>query len=456
MHGRKLPVDRSHFVPTDCLDRTPTRVMTHRTWRLCLLAIVGVALCLRLTYVITVVGDDALAGDAIYYSAQAETITRGTGFAHPFTGEAAADHPPATAVLLALPSIGGGDPAFEQRMFMALLGTMAVVAVAFLGREVARSLSTDPRVVRVGSLIVASAAALHPGFWINDGLAMSETPTTLITALVLIAAFRWRRGDGSAWTLGVLGGLAVLTRAELGLLMALLVMPVGLPWAWPRRLRQIMIVTIVALMTVAPWTIRNVVRFEEPVLVSTNDGLTLRGANCDPAYFEGVGFWYLQCAGPVEGDQSEVSSEYRRQAVDYVGDNLDRLPAVVGARLARVWSVWEVDAMTHLNQGEGRPPTASWLAVVGWWLLAPAAAGAILILRRRDRPVLVLVAPFVTVTAVAIATYGIPRFRLPAEVAAVGALAVYGVVSAERSWGRATPTPTPLPLPPHGSRPAEE
>lgn len=429
--------------------------MTDRTWRLCLLAIVGVALCLRLTYVVAVVGDDALAGDAIYYSAQAETITRGTGFAHPFTGEAAADHPPATAVLLALPSLGGGDPAFEQRIFMAILGTLGVVAIAFLGREVAATIATDPGVVRVGSLVAASAAGLHPGFWINDGLAMSETPTMVITALVLIAALRWRRGEGSAWMLGVAGGLAVLTRAELGLLMALLVIPVGLPWAWPRRLRQVVLVAAVALLVVAPWTIRNLVRFEEPVLISTNDGLTLRGANCDPAYYEGVGFWYLQCAGPVEGDQSEVSSEYRRQAVDYIGDNLDRAPTVVGARLARVWSVWEVDAMTHLNQGEGRPPTASWLAAVGWWLLAPAAAGALVVLRRRNGPMLAIVAPFVTVAAVAVATYGIPRFRLPAEVAAVGALAVYGVVSAERSWGRATPTPATTPLPPRGSRRAE-
>lgn len=418
-----------------------------------MLAVVGVALCLRLTYVIAVVGDDALAGDAIYYSAQAETITRGTGFAHPFTGEAAADHPPATAVLLALPSLGGGDPAFEQRIFMAFLGTLAVLAVALLGREVARSLSTDPRVVRTGTAVAGVAAALHPGFWINDGLAMSETPTALITALVLVAAIRWRRGDGRAWVLGVAGGFAVLTRAELGLLMAVLVLPTGLPWRWPTRLRQIVIVTAVALVVVAPWTVRNLVRFEEPVLISTNEGLTLRGANCDPAYFDAVGFWYLQCAGPVEGDQSEVSAEYRRQAIEYVGDNVDRVPAVVAARLARVWSVWEVDAMTHLNQGEGRPPTASWMATIGWWLLAPASAGALLVVGRRQGPVLVLVAPVVTVTMVAVATYGIPRFRLPAEVAAVGALAVFGVVSAERSWARATPTPPEPPPPPHGSRP---
>ena len=426
--------------------------MTDRTWRLCMLVVVTAALGLRLAYVFFVVGDDGLAGDAIYYSAQAETITRGTGFAHPFTGEAAADHPPATAVLLALPSIGGGDPAFEQRIFMAFLGTAAVLAIALLGREIVRTMSSDPAAVRTGSLIAASAAALHPGLWINDGLAMSETPTAVITALVLVAAIRWRRGDGPAWVLGIAGGLAVLTRAELGLLMAVLVVPWGLPGPWMKRCRQIAVVTVVALLVVAPWTVRNLVRFEEPVLVSTNEGLTLRGANCDPAYFEGVGFWYLQCAGPVDGDQSEVSSEYRRQAIDYVGEHLDRVPAVVAARLARVWSVWEVDAMTHLNQGEGRPPTASWMAVIAWWILAPAAAVAIVALRRRRGPVLVVLAPFVTVTIVAIATYGIPRFRLPAEVAAIGVLAVVGAVRSERSGVPATPTP-PLPPPaPHESR----
>lgn len=420
--------------------------MTSRTRRSALLAIVVVGLGLRLAYVFFVVGDDPVAGDAIYYSAQAETITRGSGFEHPFTGEPAADHPPMTAVLLALPSIGGGDPLFEQRVFMALLGTLAVVAIGMLGQELGGDL---------GGLAATGVAALHPGLWVNDGLAMSETPTALITALVLLVAIRWRRGEAPWWLLGLLGGLAVLTRAELGLLMVLLVLPWGLAGSWRDRLGRIAAVTAVSLLVVAPWTVRNVVRFEEPVTISTNDGLTLVGSNCDRSYYDGVGFWHLQCAEPVPGDQSEVSAEYRRQALEYVGDNLDRLPTVVAARLARVWSLWQPDQMATLNVGEGRPRTVSWMATVGWWLLAPAAAWGLWVLRRRGGPFLVLVAPFVTVTATAVLTYGIPRFRLPAEVAAVALVAVVvDSVSGWRAGAQAIATPAPHPPARDGHRPA--
>ncbi|MDZ7673456.1 MAG: glycosyltransferase family 39 protein [Acidimicrobiales bacterium] len=392
--------------------------MTDRHWRPGMVVILLIAAAVRLSYVVFVVGDDLAAGDAIYYSAQADTIAAGGGFSHPFEDEPAADHPPMTALLLAPVSVGAGDPLFEQRLLMAAIGTLAVGAIALLGREIGG---------RRGGLIAGGIAAVYPGLWINDGLAMSETPTALLTALVLLVAIRWRRDQAPGWLLGILGGLLVLTRAELGLLMAALVLPWGLSGAWLDRVRRIALVALVAVLVVAPWTVRNLIRFEEPVAVSTNDGLTLVGANCDPSYFDAVGFWYLQCGLPEPaGDQSEVSAAYREQALEYVGDHLDRVPTVAAARAARVWSVWETDAMTYLNRGEGRPQPASVMALYGWWLLAPAAAASLWSIHRRRGPLLVLVAPFVTVTIVAVLTYGIPRFRLPAEVAAIGALAVLG------------------------------
>lgn len=386
-----------------------------RHWRIGWMLILAVALALRLAYVLAVVGGDPPAGDAIYYSAQAEMITRGEGFEHPFTGEAAADHPPATAVLLALPSIGGGDPLFEQRLFMAVLGVAGVGAILALAVEVGG---------RRAGLLAGAAAAVHPGLWINDGLAMSETPTVLVTALVLLTGIRWRARRAPGWLLGLLGGLAVLTRAELVLLVALIAVPWGLSGPVRARLRRIAVVALVGALTLAPWTVRNLVRFEEPVLVSTNDGLTLLGANCDPSYGDGLGFWHLQCARPVTGDQSEVSATYREMALDYVGDHLDELPRVVAARLGRAWGVYRPTDQVFLNRGEGRPEAASRAAMLAWWALAPIAVAGAVVLHRRRGPWWVLVAPAVTVTVTVVLTYGIPRFRLPAEVAALVLAAV--------------------------------
>lgn len=390
-----------------------------------------VALALRLGYVFGVVGDDPAQGDAIYYSAQAEVLTRGDGFAHPFTGEPAADHPPMTALLLALPSVGGGDPLFEQRIFMALLGTLAVAAIAALGRELG-----GPRAA-VGAGVVA---ALYPGLWINDGLAMSETPTALVTALLVLTTIRWWRDRAPSWLVGVVGGFAVLTRAELGLLLALIVVPRVVSTHTRAMAAKVAIVVVAAIAIVTPWTVRNLTAFEDPVLISTNDGLTLLGSNCDPSYNEGLGFWHLQCAGPVAGDQSQVSAAYRDQAVTYIREHRDELPRVLAARLGRMASVYRPMDMVYLNQGEGRPQTATRLAIWAWWFLVPAGAVGLWCLRRRRGPWLLLLMPAVAVVTVTLATYGIPRFRVPMEVALIAAVGVIFAGRPPPAGGRAKST----------------
>ena len=77
------------------------------------------------------------------------------------------------------------------------------------------------------------------------------------------------------------------------------------------------------------------------MLFSTNDGLTLCGANLDRTWYgDGTGVWALDCASiPVKGDRSVVSNTLRTRGLDYIGDHLSRLPVVVAVREARVWSL---------------------------------------------------------------------------------------------------------------------
>ena len=39
-----------------------------------------------------------------------------------------------------------------------------------------------------------------------------------------------------------------------------------------------------SVLVVAPWVVYNMTRFDEPMFLSTNDGLALAGSNCDPVY----------------------------------------------------------------------------------------------------------------------------------------------------------------------------
>jgi 4-amino-4-deoxy-L-arabinose transferase-like glycosyltransferase len=382
-------------------------------------AVAAGALVLRVVYILGWKLDQPLRGDAVYYSWQAEVLADGKGFVRPYFGGPAADHPPLTSLAMT-PFAWATDSLTTRRLAMAVVGVAVVIACAYLGHLLA-----GPRAGAIAGVI----AAVYPNLWMNDALIMSDTLTALFVALFLIAIYRWRDRPSvrNAGLVGLAAGLGTLTRAEIPLLVVLVAVPVMLSvrsLARADRLRSLATTAVVSGLVIAPWVVPNLVRFDRPVLLSTNDGITLVGANCDRTYEDVVGFWDLECAPPVQGDQSVQSGEYRRLAVDYARDHLDRVPAVVAARIGRVWSAYHPFDMAFVNQGEGREPWASRLGVWSYWALLPFVAAGWWILRQRRRPTWPLVAPFVMVTIVAAAFYGITRFRVPAEVSIVVLAAV--------------------------------
>ena len=260
------------------------------------------------------------ANDQEYYNAAANGLADGNGFTDAFhPGVPAADHPPLTAVLLGGVSFAfdhlplsaladdthlpahvafGGAPSQkpliarthvrEQRYFMALLGTLNVFLLILLTRRIAGN--------RV-ALVAGAFAALYPYLWVNDGLLFSETVAITCVLLALLAAC-WCRERLSPWRFAVLGAvcaLAALARAELLVLMPLLV--VALAW-WARaagtRAVSIAVVAGAAgcVAVLAPWFGYNASRFHDRVFISTNDGLALAGSNSAPQYYgPSIGLW---------------------------------------------------------------------------------------------------------------------------------------------------------------------
>lgn len=378
-----------------------------------------------------------LCGDAIYYSAQAHTLADGNGFVDPFIADReAADHPPLTAIVAAPASLlRDGDMA--QRLTMCLIGAAAIGLIGILGHAASGS-------ERAG-LLAAGFAAVYPNLWMNDALVMAESITTLLVAAVLLATYRFRASPtmGRAVALGTLCGLAVLARAEQGLLLVVVVAPVIFTTkALPMRDRWLRMVVAggLAFLVVLPWTAYNLSRFEEPVLLSSNDGLTLGGANCDGVWYGGgTGSWRLDCAQTDEvdltGDQSEVAASQREVAFDYIGDHLSKLPSVMLIRVARTWSFYAPDQMVWYNTGEGREEWASWAGFWMYILLFPLAVGGAVHLRRQGRMIWPLVGTAIIVTVTAALFYGILRFRIPAEVA----LVVLAGAAVDALWTRYLP-----------------
>jgi hypothetical protein len=256
-------------------------------------------------------------------------------------------------------------------------------------------------------------------------------------------------------------GLTICARAEIALCVPLLAWPMiararvdGVPMMRRERVTHAVIVTGLAAALLAPWTIYNLSRFDRPVLISTNDGLTLAGANCDQTYSgPGIGFWSLQCgvdaiasaeraaqAKPdhAQPDQSVISADQRSIATRYISDHLGELPKVMAARVLRVWSLWDPRQMVYLNTGEGRETWASWMATYAFWGLAATSIIGARSARRRSITVAPLISLTVIVTIVAMVFYGITRFRLPAEIAMI----VYAAIALDTVTARTNRGPT--------------
>jgi len=432
----------------------------------CRLAIVtALGAAWRLGYLFVVKADQPLLlNDSIYYSIQAGLNSEGSWFEDALTGQPGAEHGMLTSLYLTPWSLGAGDGVIRQRLGMTFLGIVTVAVIGLLGRRLATSTVdlfasaqrpivsrlSDANVAglaeRVG-IVAAVIAAAYPNVWINDSLVMSETLAILLVSLSLLVALGHHANPSvrSGILLGVVVGLGALTRSEIALfapgfaLLSVVVSRRRQLRVWPA-----VVVVAAAIVTVLPWTVYNVVRFDEPVLLTTNDGKTLLGANCDITHYDDIGGWDIRCLGPMEPgrighergapDASERSRVHRADAVAYISDHLDRLPVVIVARLGRLLDVYGLDTMIDQDVGEEKAEWAVLAGIVCWWLLAVLAAVGWRVLSRRAVAMRWwLLVPVIAVVVATVLFYGAHRIRAPAEPTVV-VLAAVGIVA---WWERA-------------------
>jgi hypothetical protein len=194
--------------------------------------------------------------------------------------------------------------------------------------------------------------------------------------------------------LGVLAGLGALTRSEISLLIPGFAIVSALMCR--RRGRSIWpaaAILLAGITTLLPWSIYNVNRFDESVFLSTNDGSTLLGANCDGSYYREIGGWDLLCLAPLEPvgighdpgepDASERSLARRERALVYINSNAERLPVVMAARIARTLDVYGLSSVVAHDVGDDKDEWVSWAGIVSFWVLTPLAVAGWMVLSRR-------------------------------------------------------------------------
>ncbi len=375
-------------------------------------------------------------GDASAYHLLANHLADGRGYIRPFDlirfdlVVPTAEYPPLHPFVLSLFARLGLRSVEAQRLGLTAVGTTTVALVGLVGRQIGGT--------RVG-LIAAALAAVSPMMFLPEATLMSEALFVFLVTLALYFAGRVRAAPslGGFAGLGLVLGLAVLTRAEAGVLALLLVVPLAVraegraPATRGRRVTFAAVGLLMVGAVVVPWTVRNQNTFDAFVPVSNNLGTALAGANC-PLTYSGptLGFWRStfgsddadsgQCFTGFNGRQprfneATAAGAARKEGVDFARDHLGDLPKVAVARLLRTAGVFRPSQQIELEALEGRP--------LGWeragtyldWVLYPFAAVGLVLLVRRRSPAWPLVAAVVSVMVSTLLTYGNQRFRIGAE-----------------------------------------
>jgi hypothetical protein len=397
---------------------------------------------------------EGLTGDPLYYHWQANLVGDGRGFLQPAEYHLShlirpgADHPPLHTIWLALWSAVGLDTVRWHLVAGSVMGATTVVLVALAARHLG-----GRRAAAAAGVLAAAWPNLV--FWDIGGYAESTAAAAVALFVLLGVRYLERPGPGRLALVGMAGALAGLARSEL-VVLVLAVVPLALavrPLDRRLVLRWVAGGLGAAAALVLPWSAYNQLRFEEPVPLSTGLGLVLASSNCDTAYqAPGIGYWSFACSwsGNIAGrtaqapDQSVVDQKLRKAALHYIARRPERLPAVVTARVGRMAGVYAPDQSVDLavaNEGIERPFASA--IVTTWWLGAALAIGGGIALRRRGHRLVPVLAPVLATALTAVITYGIVRFRAPAE-PAVLVLAGVGVA---RLVEMATATPAGVTVP---------
>lgn len=399
-----------------------------RRSRAVLVAIVLLAIVLRIGFWIAVVGFDTTGwGDEPDYHRIAAGIATGKGFVST-EGEPTARRPPLYPMLLGgLYAVTGPDPDVGRALSVAL-GAVIVALVYALGSKLFS---------KTVGLLAAALAAANPSLIYLSALIMTENLyVVLLLALLLLLAeeYRSERASVSRWTAaGLLAGLSYLARPT-SLLFVLVVAATPFLFrrgAFATRVARSAAFLIFAALVVLPWGARNHARLGAWVFSTTHGGITFYESNNRLAYdvpaFHGTvvgsrqhlpGWGSLAPLPEIEFDRAAW-----KMGKDFVRENANLLPRMAAWRFQRFWrlrSDLNLSAAAGLLLGGKGGAPARLLSGIDIGLVYSAIVIPLFILglvltARRWRSLLLLYAVVAVHTLLALVFQGSLRARMPIE-----------------------------------------
>jgi 4-amino-4-deoxy-L-arabinose transferase-like glycosyltransferase len=388
-------------------------------------ALLALALVLRLLY-LDATPDYQLRHDARDYELHAQSIAVGEGYSrHVAYGRPTAFRPPGYPYFLAgvyrLAGVERADVArrvHAARVAQVLVGTGVVALIGALGTQLWG---------RRTGLVATALGAVYVPLITLGGAVMSEPLFVVVMLGAVVAAFAYRRSRHRyryAMLTGVLAGLAILTRANALILLAPLAVAVwdGRP-RWTRRsLGPPAALLAAAVVTVAPWTIRNARALHAFVPVSTQLGSSLAGTYNDAARTDPVnpGAWrsikhvpeYAPLWRQVRTTPEPVlENRLRSAALRFVSDHPFYVAEV---------GFWNTARMLDLDGRRRWRATAATISiehrwadagVVCFWAFAALALAGAATARARRAPALLWAVPALLYLSVVLLAVETPRYR---------------------------------------------
>ncbi|NLD77269.1 MAG: DUF2029 domain-containing protein [Acidimicrobiales bacterium] len=384
-----------------------------------------VGLVLRLAWVRYATREPQGLFDPARYVGYARVIADGQGMIEPWSGHPTAYYPPGYPWFLGILT-WFTQPFTDQVWTVAavtqsILGAATVVLAALVARRLA-----GPSAGAVAAVVLA----VYPNLIFHSGAVLGETLYNALFMAFLVACLGRRWPDDitnrRALLAGLLLGLAVMVRP-----ISLAVLPVAVGvWWWSHRDRRralvqgaLLVAGVVACM--APWTVRNALRMDDLVWMSTNTGDNLcigHGPGATGAFSARD-----ECATEhnfLDGPAAEIAAdrEKTRIALDAIREDPGREPWLTWRRF---WYMWLRDGdhdgilavqsyRTDRFIPEATEARLSYTADVVYWAVASTGAvGLVFLLRRRRPEDLLLVGSAVMTAAVPLAFFGDSRFKVP-------------------------------------------
>ncbi|MEZ5167966.1 MAG: glycosyltransferase family 39 protein [Acidimicrobiales bacterium] len=250
-------------------------------------------------------GDWFPGGDGLDYHLMAKRLANGEGYVDGFAGVTPnAHHPPGWVTFLAGMVKLGFDTVISQQRVGIVIGVVLIAVIGIVTTQIFDGTT---------AVIAAFLAAVYPGFWVLDAQLLSE-PLALVllgVAVLLLVRLAAAPTASLAVMLGLVLGLAILTRSEL-LTMLVIVVPLALRQAntvdRATRIRLGALVAAISVAMLVPWAAYNAGRFQEPVLISSNLGTTLLAGNCKTFSGESLGFSTSHACSPSPSRTPEATA----------------------------------------------------------------------------------------------------------------------------------------------------